>query len=867
MEFLKTKINFFGKTKAVSKALLAMLMMLSITFSMVMGMQIAGAHTPAWEINTYTYAVVAPDIIGVNQETAIVFWLNAVPPTANGAYGDRWRFNIEVTKPDGSIEKLGPIKSDPVGNAYCLYTPKQVGKYYIQVFFPGYEIVNENKNPNPANTQGAAYVGDYYKPSNSSKVTLTVQEQPIAPLPPAELPTGYWKRPIEGQNREWWTISGNWFSARGYNETSQGYYYKGGGFNPYSTGPSSAHIIWAKPLEMFGGLMGGELSIAGGVGSYYNGMSYEQAFAPPVIIQGRLYYTTPPSAKPNYGTHCVDLRTGEEIWYQNITINYGQVYNYISPNQFGGIPYLWETNNREYKLYDAYTGNWILTLANASTGTTAFSQDGSMLVYIYNSQRGWFAMWNSSLAIWANMPNLWSSNNYWLWRPPQGTIIDWQKGIQWNTTITPVQGASLQKVNAEIAICRATTTNEDGSEIVTDIGYSVKPGDDGKQIWGPVNRTAEPSRIMVSLVDGLYTDYDGETMSWYAYDAYTGVQKWGPSKSTDNAWAMYGGWRTNWAGFGKIYQVGMDGCIHCLDLQTGEKLWTFQTESSGFETTYGRWPLLSASFFGGAPGTGGLKIYALGGHTHLQPLFKGSEMYCVDAETGELLWSIDGWYQAGGPVGADGYMATVNGYDNQLYVFGKGQTATTVTAPQTTVPLGTPVLIQGTVTDQSPGAKDTPAIADESMSAWMEYMYMQKPKPTNATGVTVKLTATDSKGSTADIGTVTSDIDGLFKIMWTPPAEGAYKITANFEGSDSYFASHGVTALGVGPASEAMPTSPTTPTTSSSMTSTPTSILPSPSSVIQPASDIPLTTYIAIAAAAVITAVAAAALLLKRRAK
>lgn len=846
MIFLKN--NFFEKTKVTDKTFLAILMLLTITFSAVTGMQIAIAHTPAWEITTYTYAVVAPDLIGVNQETAIVFWLNAVPPTANGAYGDRWRFNIEITKPDGSIEKLDPVKSDPVGNAYCLYTPKQVGKYYIQVFFPGYEIVNENKNPNPANTQGAAYIGDYYKPSNSSKIILTVQEQPIAPLPPAEFPTGYWERPIEGQNREWWTISGNWFSARGYNETSQGYYYKGGGFNPYSTGPSSAHIIWAKPFEMFGGLMGGELSIAGGVGSYYNGMSYEQAFAPPVIIQGRLYYTTPPSAKPNYGTHCVDLRTGEEIWYQNITINYGQVYNYISPNQFGGIPYLWETNNREYKLYDAYTGNWILTLENASTGTTAFSQDGSMLVYIYNSQRGWFAMWNSSLAIWANMPNLWSGNNYWLWRPPQGTIIDWQKGIQWNTTISSVQGVRLQKVNAEVAICRATTTNEDGTETVIDVGYSVKPGDNGKQIWGPVNRTAEPSRVLVSLVDGLYTDYDGETMSWYAYDAYTGIQKWGPSKSTDNAWAMYGGWRTNWAGYGKIYQIGMDGCIHCLNLQTGKKLWTFQTESSGFETTYGHWPLLSASFFGGAPGTGGLKIYALGGHTHLQPLFKGSEMYCVDAENGELLWSIDGWYQAGGPVGADGYMATVNGYDNQLYVFGKGQTATTVITPQTTVPLEMPVLIHGTITDQSPGAKNTPAIADELMSDWMEYLYMQKPKPDDVTGVPVYLTAIDPHGNFQEIGYATSDELGNYAISWTPSVSGTYKVTATFEGSDSYYGSEAGTYFVVSESG------------SHSITqSTSTSVVPPSTGAL------PATTYIGIAIAVVVITAIAATLILRKR--
>ncbi len=40
-------------------------------------------------------------------------------------------------------------------------------------------------------------------------------------------------------------------------------------------------------------------------------------------------------------------------------------------------------------------------------------------------------------------------------------------------------------------------------------------------------------------------------------------------------------------------------------------------------------------------------------------------------------------------------------------------------------PLGTSVMITGSVTDQSPGAAGTPAISDEDMSAWMEYMYVQ----------------------------------------------------------------------------------------------------------------------------------------------
>lgn len=139
--------------------------------------------------------------------------------------------------------------------------------------------------------------------------------------------------------------------------------------------------------------------------------------------------------------------------------------------------------------------------------------------------------------------------------------------------------------------------------------------------------------------------------------------------------------------------------------------------------------LISASFFGGAPNTGGLRIYAVGGHTHLQPMFRGAQLYAVDGNNGSLLWSIDGWFQAGGPVGADGYMVGIDGYTNELTCFGKGNTKTTVDAPMTGVTVGNNVVLRGTVTDQSPGktclgmpTAGTPAVSDASMSQWMEYL-------------------------------------------------------------------------------------------------------------------------------------------------
>jgi hypothetical protein len=149
------------------------------------------------------------------------------------------------------------------------------------------------------------------------------------------------------------------------------------------------------------------------------------------------------------------------------------------------------------------------------------------------------------------------------------------------------------------------------------------------------------------------------------------------------------------------------------------------------------------------------------------------------------------------PAVSDGYLVTLNGYDNRIYCFGKGPSATTVSAPQTVPTLGSSVMIKGTVTDQSAGAKDTPTIADVSMTAWMEYLYMQKPIPADAKGVGVSLDTIDPNGNFVHIGTVTSDLTGAYGYAFTPEVPGTYQIIATFAGSASYGSSSATTYLAV----------------------------------------------------------------------
>jgi len=287
---------------------------------------------------------------------------------------------------------------------------------------------------------------------------------------------------------------------------------------------------------------------------------------------------------------------------------------------------------------------------------------------------------------------------------------------------------------------------------------------------------------------------------------------WGPTEAGP-AWDYYGLSTSIYDG--KLFSYGYGGVLLAYNITTGEKLWDWTSGSVGLETFYENVPLVL-----GCIADGKLYFYS-SEHSPSQPLRRDANIWCVDANTGEELWKIQCW--ASNLALADGYIVTVDHFDNQIYCYGKGPSETTVTAPDTGIPLGSSVMIRGTVTDESPGTKSTlltarfpngvPAISDEDQSAWMEYLYQQQPMPADATGVKVTLDAIDPNGSFISIGTATSDMSGFYSYKWTPEHEGKYTIIATFEGSKSYYSSYAETAIGVDPApSPAEPIEPEEPT-------------------------------------------------------
>jgi hypothetical protein len=286
--------------------------------------------------------------------------------------------------------------------------------------------------------------------------------------------------------------------------------------------------------------------------------------------------------------------------------------------------------------------------------------------------------------------------------------------------------------------------------------------------------------------DGVFFFSEEMTLRRWGFSLETGEMLWGPTEP-EAAMNFYGMMENIYDG--KLFSYGYGGELVAYNITTGEVLWTYTARQEGFESPYGNYPL-----FMDVIADGKLYMYSTE-HSPTQPLWRGSYLRCINASNGEELWKINHWEGAispaageniGGAAIADGYLVGLNFYDNRIYCYGKGPSATTVTADPAVNELGSSVLIKGTVTDQSSGAAGTPAMSDEDMSAWMEYMYMQQPMPEDARGVTVKLSAIDPNGNYQDIGTATSDIHGAFGKSWVPPVPGDYYILAEFEGSKSY---------------------------------------------------------------------------------
>jgi hypothetical protein len=443
-------------------------------------------------------------------------------------------------------------------------------------------------------------------------------------------------------------------------------YNSSGNFNPFTTAPKTPHVIWTKPAAP-GGQIGGEF---GGTSetNFYAPAQYEPKFAP-IIMNGILYYEQYPGASSDpTGWAAVNLKTGQTMWEKNTTVGStlgpilkcGQTLYYVSPNQYGAFAYLWATGNpfgnptltgnlltvpaakqttlnpgtyasvttpltgTTYSMYDAVSGDYILSIVNGTTMTLVEDDGGNLIGYYINSTNAnapTLNMWNSTRAILLNQPAQYygqTSASAWYWRPPSNGIIPFSDGIQWTAPVaTSLNGAAFHQtfvnnvlVNSSLAISGSCINN--GVILMTDSsgiagsfqqGFQIEAGyssTTGQQLW-ITNRTLTPFTRVVTLpaTAGAFAEVNQATQSVSGFSMTTGAQLWGPTALPDSdPYDSIGGYNYVSAN-GVGYFWGFGGTIYAINMVTGSLLWHTTTNQisgdAGTNTPYGVWPLWTFS--------------------------------------------------------------------------------------------------------------------------------------------------------------------------------------------------------------------------------------------------------------------------------
>jgi len=840
-----------------NQALTAVSLFLIITFAATMASIPLVQAAVNVSIKNWAYVDLLPSKVGVGQVVTIIYGIDHVNPLSTAAGPFFEGFKLTITNPAGTpISQSVAVDSTSFG--HTTFTPDTVGTYYFQLSFPG-QWINITAGQIVGFGPAPVSVNYYYEAATSKKMELTVQQSPVAGVPIVPLPTDYWTTPVYSENKNWAAIIDNWL-MQAYDQTPR--FFNGyGAFSPTTVGPGSPHILWTTQLQD-GGLAGAKF----GGKSLYHSEVYEQYYVP-LILNGRIYYVdhgptqtggqggTGGNRIDNFGTRCLDLYTGQEIFYlTNVTIDMAQTLDVEMPNKHGVVPYLWSipglsnyspfpgfATGLTWEMYDAFTGNQILAIRDAVGGAPIFGPSGEILVYTIDTAGKWLSRWNSTKCIMSYAPpgTLFLS-------PSRGTILNWTAGLEWNVTLNAPNAIGAPGIFAislednRVLVLYGNrlfypTDQLTYPAVLTDCAYpaTIPAGTTTINPAWVQNRTNLYDFVEThyNINEGMYNVFDNAELKVHTYDISNGQEISVSQPLSDGL--LYTSFAHTWGAYGNIYVWAYDGHVRCVEGKTGKIIWDTYLGELPYGQAYSTPPVMQG------PTIADGKVY-IGGSDHSpdSDMWVGSKLWCLDAYTGQGLWNITGYY--GYSAVSNGYLTTYNGYNVKIHTYGKGPSKTTVQAPLTAITQGQSVVIMGTVTDQSPGQKDTPCVSDESMGEWMAYLHMQKPIPMNVTGVAVSIDVLDANGNYRNIGTATTDMSGTFSFMWKPDIPGKYTVIATFAGSKSYGSSFAEAAFGVveAPAATATPT---------------------------PAAPAPVETYFAVSTIAIIVAIAIAVVLLLRK--
>jgi hypothetical protein len=844
---------------------------------------------------TYSYAAASPTPTYLGTTVFFVGWVYP-PPSTSGALYPSYTFTL--TKPDGTkITKVNPSSVEATSGFN--YVVDQLGKWTLHMSFPG-DTVKLDRLPSESN--------DYVV--NVLNGTFTFPDYTVLPDYP-------WEYPISSVNQEWFRITGAW-PKDSYNGYSN--------FNPYSSGPTTSHIIWRLGGLYQEGLLGGMLGHASLVRQNMGSRSSQ-----PVAAMNMIYYSYngpayPESITSQYSAgysasnatftdttsqarhvRCLDMNTGEVLWdtilpYVNYTT--GRI---VSAARTGGttLQYVATTTGKgvdaqdygqapagggEYGSFSLWLSGGGLWQLDPSTGEVMWYQLEPGLSPTYDPFTGyWFI---NNYPVTGNFSCIRAEQDRGSGFPPgnlfgtvtaQGTsengVLVWMKNVSQT-------GITMNAVLEGYIVQLQTNSTTQDRKINT---WSAFTGDliaNGTYSGGGLTSYASSGSNPV-YGDGLYSLLcsDGITRAW---SFKTGSFAWA-SDQMDMPWGTFGTYDGT-AGNGLVMSGSYAPYMYAYNSTTGKLAWKISTTTlpDGTQDPYNyEYAENGAPTWGVRTIATNAVYWASGEHTPGTPQQQGDALYC-NALDGKIIWRLP-YFKSNRNFEWQGVACeklwAQNQYDGMVYMFGKGPTKTTLETSLIPVVAGGSTIIQGRITDESAGTgtssmtarfpNGVPVVADISMDTWMAYLYtIGTTGPgvdlSTVKGVEVTLKAVGSDGSVINIGTVKANANGFYTMMWSPPGKDTvYTIRASFGGSDAYYPSYSDASIGVtaAPVSPIVTPTPTpTPTVTASPIVTPTvAPTPTPTTPAGPGG-LPASAMYAIAAAiVVIVIVAVAALALRRR--
>jgi hypothetical protein len=746
--------------KKLVAILICVLMTIAIGAS-ITPLQNVKAQTGSKTIQTYAYINVAPNPCAVGQEVTVDFWL-AVPNVDQELVQN---MTVLVTKPDGTTQTLGPFTSDLTGGTTTRYTPGTTGNYTFQFIYGGQPPLTGS------NAFGGNFSGYVEQPSKSNIETLTVTQTPATGIPFTPLPTAWWQTPINAENvQNWASISGSWMGYTANTFAATGGYNATGLYNPFTTAPTTAHIIWTKPW-CIGGVAGGELGNDEQNSNYWTTSQYDPKYAPVIMdgIEYSTWYTTTTSS--SQGIMAMNLFTGQTMWVINTTntLKCGMIINFENINQYGDVgPYIWATSGSNWFMYDGMTGQYLLEVANAPS-FTFLGQDpnGNIIGYAFATNNGTpgITAWNttaypngrtgafgnpiSGVTYTINNTNTYGpalmlynltaamQQTGLNWAISLNHVYQWQDGIEWVVQSLPpvVNGISTAGLGGAAFGYSAWSGNTlvmttGATSVEETLGWLVEAGinsQTGQLMWienrtGGVYTPFTRVSNTPSAAAGVYVEINQATFDMQAFSLATGKQVWENSLNVPmsngqmpNTYDEYDFETVPDSTTGVLYAWALGGDVWAVNMTNGDIIWSWSSVQAngdaGTETPYGIFPIWVFSDEALAGQGSNTILYLSEGHEYSPPLFHGALELALNATTGQLVWSNLGFDDTATAV-AYGVITTFNSYDGQIYAYAQGPSKTTVSAPQIGVTTTTPVTITGSVTDIAAGASQQAVAAN-----------------------------------------------------------------------------------------------------------------------------------------------------------